>query len=269
MLGYFKPFKKELSEVLLKQYNTLYCSVCKCIHKRYGVITTFCNSYDLVFIILCLCNLNNVVIWKEHKERCSVNFLKKVDVCNIKNADNIADFSIFIFYLLYKDKINDNEKIFKTSLIYLLFKRSFKILENTKLFKQYCDKADDIFKQEKQATTIEEKVKIFSDFIFEISKEVFKEENRNLTYSFYCNIVSIMYYLDALQDYKIDIKNKKENPLKEFAEQGIDIFKFVQYKITENIKNIKKQFSNENEILTNILDISIVRKLFILQGVVK
>ena len=78
-----------------------------------------------------------------------------------------------------------------------------------------------------------------------------------------------MYYLDALQDYKIDIKNKKENPLKEFDEQGIDIFKFTQYKITENIKNIKKQFSNENEILTNILDISIVRKLFILQGVVK
>ena len=171
--------------------------------------------------------------------------------------------------MLYKDKIFDNEKSFKTSLINLLFKKSFKILENTKLFKQYCNKADDIFKQEKQATTIEEKIKIFSNLIFEISQKIFKEQDNSLNFSFYYNMISIMYYLDFLQDYKTDIKNKKENPLKEFAEQGIDIFKFTQYKITENIKNIKKQFSNENEILTNILDISIVKKLFVLQGVVK
>lgn len=269
MLGNFKPFKKELNKTLLEQYNTLYCSVCKCIYKRYGTIATSCNSYDLVFIVLCLYNLNNIVIEKEDKERCPVNFLKKVNVCNIKNADNIADFSIFIFYLLYKDKIVDNEKTFKTSLMNLLFKKSFKILEKTKLFEQYCNKVDDVFKQEKQATTIEEKIKIFSNLIFEISQKIFKEQDNNLNFSFYYNMISIMYYLDFLQDYKTDIKNKKENPLKEFAEQGIDIFKFTQYKITENIKNIKKQFSNENEILTNILDISIVRKLFVLQGVVK
>lgn len=269
MLGYFKPFKKELSKTLLKQYNTLYCSVCKCIYKRYGVIATSCNSYDLVFIILCLCNLNNIVIEKELKERCPVNFLKKVDGCNIKNADNIADFSIFIFYLLYKDKINDNEKTFKTSLIYLLFKKSFKKLENSNIFKKYCNKTDNIFRTEKSAKTIEEKIKIFSDFIFEISKEVFKEENKSLTYPFYYNVVSIMYYLDALQDYKTDIKNNKENFFKEMAKQEIDVFKFGQYKIMESINAIKKLYVNKNEILTNILDISIVRKLLTLQGAIK
>jgi len=270
MLGNFRPFKNELNKTDREQYGILYCSVCKSIQKRYGLIATSCNSYDLVFIVLCSYNLNNNVIEKGHKERCPISVFKKVNVCNLKNSDEIADFSIFILYLLYKDKITDNEKSFKIDLIYFLFKNSFKKLEKTRIFKKYCNKTDNVFNMEKSAVTIEEKIKIFSDFIFKISKEVFNEGNRILSSSFYYNMVSIMYYLDALKDYKSDIKNNKENFLKEIAEQKIDIFKFSEYEIIKNIKKIKECLNNNrNELVTNILDISIVRKLLILQGAFK
>lgn len=270
MLGNFRPFKRELSKTDREQYKTLYCSVCKCIQKKYGLIATSCNSYDLVFIILSLYSLNNIVIEKDSKERCPVSVFKKVNICNIRNCDEIADFSVFILYLLYKDKIIDNEKNFKTDIIYSLFKKNFTKLENTSLFKKYCNQADNIFKLEKSVKTIEGKIKIFSDFIFEISKDVFKKETKILPVSFYYNMISIMYYLDALKDYKNDIKNNKENFLKEIAEQKIDIFKFSEYEIMKNIKKIKECLNNNrNELVTNILDISIVRKLLILQGAFK
>lgn len=267
MLGNFRPFKNELNKTDREQYGILYCSVCKSIQKKYGFIATSCNSYDLVFIVLCSYNLNNNVIEKGHKERCPIGIFKKVNICNLKNSDEIADFSIFILYLLYKDKITDNEKSFKTNLIYFLFKNSFKKLEKTRIFKKYCNEVDNIFKMEKSAVTIEEKIKIFSDFIFEISKEIFKKETKILPVSFYYNMISIMYYLDALKDYKNDTKNNKENFLKEIAEQKIDIFKFSQYKIMESVKKIKYCFVDKNnELISNILDISVIRKLLILKG---
>jgi len=270
MLGYFKPFTSELSHELRKEYKTLYCSLCKNIYKRYSLKATICNRYDITFILLCLNHINGIQFETIIREPCALFPIKRINTYKIQNSNQIADFSVLILYMFYIDKLKDGEGKFKNYLLYRYFKSDFaklKLYITSNGLEEYLYKINSVFENEIKTSDINNKINYFATFIFEMSKDFLcYKEIDFLDSKFFQSILTIMYYLDALEDYHIDIKNNQYNILHKIDSEQIDSFKLAEYVILKELKNIKQICKcQDNLILKNILDIAIVRKMLILQ----
>ena len=116
MFGYVRTDKGELKVKEYELYRGLYCSLCKALSKRYGVLSRFILSYDMTFLVLVrLCEKNISPTFKGG--RCPFNPAKKCNYCT--NAEEEYDFvcaaAILMFYYKVKDNIGDSrffKKIF-------------------------------------------------------------------------------------------------------------------------------------------------------------
>ena len=54
MFGYVRPVRAELKCKDFDLYRAAYCSLCRCLRQRYGVVSTMFLSYDCTFLTLLL-----------------------------------------------------------------------------------------------------------------------------------------------------------------------------------------------------------------------
>lgn len=112
MFGYVKLFKPTITMGEYEQYKGIYCTLCKQMGKRYGLLSRFTLSYDMTFLALL-----HMALEEENPHfcpsRCSFNPTKRcLKACHTAAIDRTADVGIILAYYKLKDTLAD-EGIFK------------------------------------------------------------------------------------------------------------------------------------------------------------
>lgn len=105
MFGLVRAYKPEMKFKEFETYKAIYCTLCKRIGQKYGVLTRLTLSYDMVFMIALGISVEEHCPCYEVK-RCTSNPLKKCTYC--KGDNSIVDYCSAVMLLLADAKIKDN-----------------------------------------------------------------------------------------------------------------------------------------------------------------
>lgn len=107
MFGYVRIYKPDLKVAEYEYYQGIYCSLCKQLGKRYGLLARMTLSYDFTFLALLRMALDDRCTGFQ-KGRCAFNPLKKRTCC--RDNDHIpfaADAATLLVYYKIKDNLAD------------------------------------------------------------------------------------------------------------------------------------------------------------------
>jgi hypothetical protein len=109
LFGYIRPQKAELLVREYEQYKGVYCSLCRQLGKRFGVLSRLTLSYDCTFYALTLMALSPECPGFK-KGRCVVNPLKKCTYCSAGEDELTAASALSVIMTYYKirDDIDDS-----------------------------------------------------------------------------------------------------------------------------------------------------------------
>mgnify|MGYP003304105844 CR=1 FL=1 len=107
MFGYVKLHKPTITMGEYEQYKGIYCTLCKRLGKRYGVLSRFTLSYDMTFLAML-----QMALADEGADfcpsRCSFNPAKRcLKAQNTAAIDRAADIGTLLTYYKLKDTIAD------------------------------------------------------------------------------------------------------------------------------------------------------------------
>ena len=108
MLGYVRACKPEMKFKDFDLYKGVYCSLCKEIGRRYGLVARCLLSYDFTFFAMVRMAVRDRDICME-RSRCSFNPAKRCLDCGRGNEDieYAADVSMLTAYFKLRDNIED------------------------------------------------------------------------------------------------------------------------------------------------------------------
>lgn len=107
MFGYVRLFKPTITMGEYEQYKGIYCTLCKRLGKRYGVLSRFTLSYDMTFLALL-----QMALSEEDgnfcPSRCSFNPAKRcLKAQNTVAIDRAADIGTILAYYKLRDTLAD------------------------------------------------------------------------------------------------------------------------------------------------------------------
>ncbi len=220
MLGYIKAYKPELRIKEYEMYKAVYCSLCKFMGKKYGILTRFTLSYDFTFLSLLNMSLSENV-GTAKKGRCVCNPLKKCTFCEGNNLELSmpAAASVIMVYYNMLDNVQDEKGIKRIAfkILSLLYRRAHRkaasdFPEVEKAVYDYITAQNEVEREncgdmdKAAAPTSQVLSKIFS-MCTDDEKDI-----RALERLGYC-LGRYIYLLDALADFDDDIIKKRFNPL--------------------------------------------------------
>ena len=108
MFGYVRIYKPELKMAEFEHDQGVYCSLCKQLGKRYGVMARMTLSYDFTFLAVFRMALSDTCTGFK-KGRCTFNPLKKrTCCCENTHVEFAADAATLLMYHKLKDNMADN-----------------------------------------------------------------------------------------------------------------------------------------------------------------
>ena len=246
MFGYVRVDKPELKVKEYEMYKAVYCSLCKCLGKHYGILSRFTLSYDFTFLALLNMSLKESFAQIEQK-RCAFNPLKKCNYCKADDDLQMPSAAAMIMtYYKLLDNIEDEKGIKKIG--YLCLKPILKSANKKAALKypQIEKIVSDYIKE--QATLEKDDCKEF-DRIAHPTAEALSQicmlcsednsQKRVLERLGYC-LGRYIYLMDAFCDLESDIKTGSYNVLKN--KQKDEIKDFVASQIYFSINEASKAF---------------------------
>ena len=261
MLGYVRAYKPDMTFRNFDIYKGLYCSLCKEIGRRYGLIARMTLSYDFVFFALVRMGLR-IECTPFKNSRCSFNPAKKCLACSLDNTDlqYTADVSMLMVYYKYLDNIDDSSGIKKFFLKILspYFRRIYKKA------KRNCPEADDILKEMYISQAEAEKSEAVIDAAAHPSAKALGclltlgsgYGDDETLYRFGYSVGRWVYLVDAADDYEDDLKSGGFNPFKKFGKEDfIEKAKFsLNLTLGEAVSLFEKlKINHYKSIIKNIL----------------
>lgn len=251
MFGYVTVYKPELKIKDYEAYRGIYCTLCKEMGREYGVFSRFLLSYDGAFYVLYKLGIRQENINAE-KSRCTFNPCKKcLKITSESDIYKIASaITVILAYFKLIDNINDS-KPFKKVMLYLLLpyfsllkKRAVKKIPE--VFETVQNGMNRQFEIEKEESIIPDKA---ADSTAKMLGKLFAygecgeiaEKSEKLGY----HLGRTVYFLDAFDDYKDDIKNGTFNPFSESYDVESEAKLAIQLSIGE-ISNILKELTINN-----------------------
>lgn len=250
MFGYIKPYKQELKIKEYEIYKAIYCSVCKCLSKNFGLFSKFTLSYDSAFLaLLCFSLADTCPNFKSG--RCTVNPLKKCNYCKIEEKSIIFAAAVCTIMAYYKvvDDINDSKSLKKLRSILILpiIKHSYK-----KAKKLYPKVDNIISKQIENQNKIEKSKNASLDMASEPTAFMLSEitdllpindKQRRVLREFSYFLGRWIYLIDAADDFYKDQKESNFNPfvnefLKRRDETQNDIFAYMNEVLNQTLSRI-------------------------------
>lgn len=219
MFGHIKPKRSELKIKDYEVYRGVYCSLCRELGKRYGIIGRMILNYDLAFLAIFQMSFSDdcpgFVM-----ARCPFNPMKKYNYCKEATKPLIiaADTAVIMTYHKVKDNIKDGN--FKTrfiSIFILLFVRRIYakarkknpdiagIVENTMESQQRIE-ADNISSVDLAAEPTAKALSLL--FSYDYNNGDIKEISAHFGYC----LGRWVYLIDAMEDIEEDIKTGSFNP---------------------------------------------------------
>ncbi len=220
MFGYIKISKGELKIKEYELYRGVYCTLCKVLGKKYGLISRFTLNYDFTFLALLNMSLKDGCD-KFSQRKCTFNPLKKCNFCNNTDAFSMpAAAAMIMTYYKLLDNIED-EKGFKK--LFCIFLKPFIRTANKKASKEFPEIEKTVYsyiseqnKLEKEGCTETDRAadptaKALSKILMLCSED--KSQKRVLERLGYC-LGRYIYLNDAYFDLEEDIKKGSYNVLK-------------------------------------------------------
>ena len=280
MFGYVTPLKAELKVKDFTRFRSYYCGLCLHIKKNAGNIPRMVLNYDMTFLGVLLDSLSVKEPDFELK-RCIVHPKdKKPVVMNNSALQYSAAMNLSLYYHKIKDDIEDDNDIKSKVLEKVLYpyqKKINKSIDNINNIIKNNLKDLREFENNKKFSSIDEICHPFSDIVGNILKlypnELINdnEELRNYLYSLGYTLGKWIYLIDAFDDLKKDMENKKFNPInflynndnKSYEELLPLIKERIEFTILNcsyNCKDIleKLPLKRNEEILKNILELGLM-----------
>ncbi len=232
MFGYIKTYRPELKVCEDEAYKGIYCSLCKELGNRYGIMSRMFLSYDSTFLAISLMSLSDSTVCFESK-RCPFNPAKKCQFCT-ESRDEIvyaADISVLLLYYKIQDNIRDST-LFKALLYRILI---LLILHSYKKAKNYRPNEDEIIRnymanqqsvEEKQSASIDEAAEptaIMLSLLFSNNEP--DEEQKLVRSQLGYHLGRWIYMTDAFDDIEDDRKSGNYNP---FIQSGNDNYEQIK-----------------------------------------
>lgn len=233
MFGYVRVFKPTLTMGEYEQYKGIYCTLCKRLGKRYGVLSRFTLSYDMTFLALL-----QMALSEEEADfcpsRCSFNPTKRcLKACNTTAIDRAADIGTVLAYYKLRDTLAD-EGFFKRMGAWCALPFAKRAHKKAKKNVPHIDHAVEAMmiaqaRVEAAATaSIDQAAEPFALLLQTLAAEVAANDTqrRVLERFGYC-LGRWVYLMDAVDDLADDLEEKRYNPyilsrnLKEDDEQGV------------------------------------------------
>ena len=233
MFGYVRVFKPTLKMGEYEQYKGIYCTLCKRLGKRYGVLSRFTLSYDMTFLALLQMAL-------EEKDadfcpsRCSFNPTKRcLKACNTTAIDRAADIGTILAYYKLKDTLAD-EGYFKRMGAWCAMPFAKSAHKKAKKNVPHIDEAVEAMMtaqarlEAEGCSSIDRAAEPFALLLQTLAAETTTDESqkRVLERFGYC-LGRWVYLMDAVDDLAEDLEEERYNPyilarnLKEDDEEGI------------------------------------------------
>ncbi len=218
MFGYVRIDKSELKIKEFETYKAIYCSLCKRLGKRYGLIARLSLSYD--FTALAMLNLSlSPDCTGFCKGKCVYNPFKRCVYCSdFREIDKAADYSVILLYYKFCDDVQDHNGIKKVffRVLRFLFRRQYKkaVLVQPEidiLCKNYMNRQEKC--ELKRTDSIDEAADPTGELIQKmvlLEHERFSPKETLGKFGYFLG--RYIYLSDAADDIIDDIKGKRYNP---------------------------------------------------------
>ncbi len=245
MFGYVRPDKNELKVKELELYKSTYCGLCRVMGRRYSYIYKMSLSYDFVFMtLLRLYAVPEKVSFS--KRRCMAHPTKKKAMMDENEALKLtADVGVIMLYHDFLDKINDKDgvKSFFARLLLPELKRLHKKACKNELIKTFDsiaeEKLNSLAALEKNNTSsVDMPAEEFGILLGEALSIGLQGNVRRTVFEVGKSLGKWIYITDAADDIDKDGKTGAYNPI---------------LSVSNNMENAKRQFSNIDITLLNIL----------------
>lgn len=219
MFGYIKTHRPELKVWEDETYKGIYCSLCKELGKRYGIMSRLFLSYDSTFLSVALMALSDEKLSFE-KKRCPFNPAKKCNFCKESNDELAfaADISVLLLYHKIKDNIRDST-LFKVILYRILlvmisgsYKKAEKLRPDMAIIISDCIRMQNDV-EEKQSRSVDEAAEPTALMLGKMYShgETDEDSRRVRERVGYC-LGRWVYMIDAFDDLEKDRKSGNYNP---------------------------------------------------------
>lgn len=219
MLGYVRAYRPEMKFKDFDAYKGVYCSLCKTIGKRYGLIARLTLSYDFTFLAIIRMAVSEEK-FKMCPSRCSFNPLKKCYDCSRDNAEleYTADASMLTFYFKIKDNIADSG-FFKKFLCKMIMPYANHIYKkakrnNPEIAARLSDLMEAQARLEQDEASLDEAADISAKMLSAMLVDKTGSSDSTALGRLGYYLGRWVYIIDAVDDCEDDIKGGSFNPLK-------------------------------------------------------
>lgn len=219
MFGYVITNCKTLSDADRTRFKAMYCGMCKTLHERYGNLGRFTLSYDMTFLALVLSALHepDEVIGKE---TCLPHPIKPHDYVLTPQMEYAVDMNIALAYHKCADNWQDDKNP--------VFAAAMKLLEGAyrkacKFHPVQCKAIEEWMRgtREIEKRGIEE-IDPPMNLTGHMLGTLFSYEGgywSDALYRMGDGLGRFIYFMDAYDDLKKDVRRSKYNPLKPMMQQ--------------------------------------------------
>lgn len=260
MFGYVTVFKPELKVKEYEAYKGVYCTLCKEMGKEYGVLSRFLLSYDGAFYVMYKLGISGDNISVKNS-RCTFNPCKKC--MRISCESDVYKLASTITVVLAYFKLIDNlydSSFFKRIFLYLIYPY-FTFLKN-KAKKKYPEIFQAVYDGMKLQFEIESEENPSPDKSADPTAKMLSVlfaygecgETKEKAEKFGYQLGRAVYFLDAFDDYKDDIKENSFNPFKNTEDIVQDACLSVNLSVGALSEELKKyEFKNFSSIINNVI----------------
>ena len=214
MFGYIICNKSKLAHEEIERYQRIYCGLCKVLEKRFGQLERMSLNYEMTFLVLFLTSLYEP---EEEKTefRCIAHPMKKKTAIENKFTEYAADMTIVMAYYKCLDDWEDEHRSMSRKYGELL-EKSYKEIEQ-----RYPRQCRSVSEGIQELRNIEKSPESEADDAVNCSGRVLSEmfvyeedfwSSSLRTFGY--ELGRFIYLMDAVMDYKKDLKTGNYNPLR-------------------------------------------------------
>ncbi len=217
MFGYVKVNSDELLVREYELYKAIYCGTCRAMKKCTGCLSSFSLSYDFVFLSLTRMALGEGEdeTLRVERHRCIAHPLRKRNMVIHPELDYAARSAAVLSYLKIKDDIADSGFL-KRIACYMALPVFANAKRRARLLSLCEDAARDIRRLSEYEAEREQSVDMVADVFGELLARIFsygiEGARADIAHGIGYRLGKVIYELDALDDYRRDVKNGSYNP---------------------------------------------------------
>ena len=216
MFGYVLPSRERLTEEEQKDFQSVYCGLCRTLKRHYSFAAACILNYDFTFLAILLTREEELT--KCHR-RCIAHPCKGCDAAQETAAmAKAAACSVILAWWQLRDKIADEKgmKRLKARLASLLLRRAYKkaAQDAPDFDARTREQLQKLAALEKaRCSTLDESADAFAELLAAVAEELSTERERRIFRELFYHMGRWIYLVDAADDLAEDLKSGSYNPL--------------------------------------------------------